>query len=304
MKVAAVVVTYNRRALLETCLLGVVSQDRMPDTTIIVDNASTDQTSGWLREWLPARLAHSKLVTLDENLGGAGGFATGITRALDDGADWIWMMDDDAKPKPNALGELMSVATDPANIYGSIATNGEATSWTTTLIGPPRRAVDRVAEIPEEAEVESLPFLGFMIHRDLVHSIGLPDAGYFIAADDVEYCIRASRAGAKLIVAGKSQIEHPRTQRHVLRVFGIDVVYLRLPPWKRYYDTRNRILIARKYYGGQLLTRTVPGSFIRLFVALGREPRKLSQLWAFCTGMFDGLLGIKGRRHAKWGIRQ
>lgn len=304
MKLAAVVVTYNRRELLRTCLLGIAEQRRVPDITIVVDNASTDSTSEWLLSWLPSHLPRSKLVTLKENCGGAGGFATGMQHALEINADWIWMMDDDAKPHPTALEELAFVATDPRNIYGSIATNDEATSWTTTLTGPPSQAVDKVSEVPEKAEVQSLPFLGFMIHRALVRKIGLPDAGYFIAADDVEYCVRASRAGAKIIISGKSHIEHPRAQRYTARVLGNDVTYLRLPPWKRYYDTRNRLLIARKYYGLKLLTQTIPGSFVRLLVALRYEPRRLAQLWAFSAGMLDGLLGIKGKRHTKWGIRQ
>lgn len=304
MTLATIVVTYNRRELLQTCLLGIAKQARVPDITIIVDNASADGTSEWLLNWLPGHLPKSKLITLKKNRGGAGGFAIGMQRALDVGAEWIWMMDDDAEPHPTALNELMLVATDPQNIYGSLATNGEATSWTTTLTGPPSRAVNKVSEMPETAEVQSLPFLGFMIHRDLVQMIGLPDADYFIAADDVEYCVRASRAGAKIIISGKSHIEHPKAQRYTVRILGNDVTYLCLPPWKRYYDTRNRLLIARKYYGLRLLTQTVPGSFVRLFAALRYEPRRLGQLWAFSAGMFDGLLGIKGGRHAKWGIRQ
>ncbi|MBS0433267.1 MAG: hypothetical protein JSS21_12810, partial [Proteobacteria bacterium] len=99
-------------------------------------------------------------------------------------------------------------------------------------------------------------------------------------------------------------IEHPRTQLTELRLFGRRVAYLSLPPWKRYYDTRNRLLIARKYYGLRLLTQTIPGSFVRLFAALAREPRKGAQFRAWCCGMFDGLLGIKGKRHGKWGIPQ
>lgn len=304
LNIAAIIVTYNRRRLLAECLSAIGAQTRKLDCVIIVDNASTDGTSGWLTEWLPANLPQARLLTLDANTGGAGGFSTGLEAAIQANCDWIWMMDDDAKPHPSALEELMLVATDPRNVYGSIATNGQATSWTTTLTGPPSRAANKVSEIPDVAEVQSLPFLGFMIHRNLVRTIGLPDAGYFIAADDVEYCVRASRAGARIIISGKSRIEHPTTQRYSVRVFGSDVTYLRLPPWKRYYDTRNRLLIARKYYGLQLLTQTIPGSFVRLFVALRYEPRKLAQLWAFSTGMLDGLLGIKGRRHAKWGIRQ
>jgi GT2 family glycosyltransferase len=197
----------------------------------------------------------------------------------------------------------MKIATNRTNVYGSVATNGEDTSWATTLLSPEEHIVSRVADVPEEAQVDSLPFLGFLIHADLVHTIGLPDEEFFIAADDIEYCLRAKRAGAKIFIAGMSHIEHPKTLTRTLTVLGKRVAYLSLAPWKRYYDTRNRLLIARKYYGVRLLTQAIPGSFVRLIAALRYEPRKLAQLWAFCTGMFDGLFGIKGRRHPKWGIR-
>jgi hypothetical protein len=105
-------------------------------------------------------------------------------------------------------------------------------------------------------------------------------------------------------VAGKSHIEHPKSRPYQIKLPGYTLTALALPPWKRYYDTRNRLLIARKYYGFRLLTQTIPGSFVRLAAALLYEPRKLAQLWSFCAGMIDGLLGLKGRRHAKWGIPQ
>lgn len=301
--VTAVVVTYNRKELLLQCLEAIGRQARMPDRLLLVDNASTDGTVALLRSegWLDR--AEVELLQLPKNGGGAGGFSIGLQRAIDDGADWIWMMDDDATPHPTALQELLHVATEPGSVYGSVASNGPNTAWTVTPAEPGTAAIDDLDEIPDRLEVESIPFLGFLIHRDLVQRIGLPDAGYFIAADDIEYCLRARRAGAHLILAGRSRIEHPRTQRETVRILGHDVVYLTLPPWKRYYDTRNRLLNARKYYGWRLLTETLPGSFVRLLAALIREPRKGAQLRAWCCGMFDGLLGIKGKRHEKWGIR-
>lgn len=300
-EVAAIVVTHNRLEMLERCVSFLLEQTLRINQVVIIDNASKDGTESAFITHKNPRILY---IRLPQNNGGAGGFAQGLDIAIESGSDWVWMMDDDAEPHPTALEELMKVASDPNNVYGSLATCGADTSWTTTLLGPPVRSVDTVAEMPDHARVRSLPFLGFMIHRDLVQKIGLPDAGYFIAADDAEYCLRATRSGADIIIAGKSHIEHPRTQRYVARVLGNDVVCLRLAPWKRYYDTRNRLLIARKYYGFRLVTQTIPGSFVRLFAALLYEPRKPAQLWAFCAGMTDGLLGLKGRRHEKWRIPQ
>jgi len=302
--VAALVVTFNRKALLEQCLSALTAQTRPPDQVLVVDNASTDGTADWLSGWVAKSSVEARMVLLGENTGGAGGFSEGLRLAIAGGADWVWMMDDDAEPHPDALEKLMQVAQDTGNVYGSLATSGSMTSWTMTLLDTcPVVMTTSVADIPVRAEVEMLPFLGFLIHRALVERIGLPDTGFFIAADDAEYCVRARRVGAKIFVAGESHIEHPKSHPHKVHVFGHTLIYLALPPWKRYYDTRNRILIAKKHYGFKLLTQTIPGSFVRLFSALLKEPAKLLQLWAFTAGFIDGLLGLKGRRHEKWGIR-
>ena len=289
--------------MLISAINALYNQTILPNQIIIIDNASTDGTVELLKQqgWLEKQ--NISLMRLPENCGGAGGFKAGLELAINSGADWVWMMDDDAEPHPEALEHLMRVAVDPWTVYGSLAVSGNETSWLTTVLAPPLGEVGRPDEIPDRAEVQSLPFLGFLIHRDLVARIGLPDAGYFIAADDVEYCIRAQRAGAKIIMAGRSRIEHPKSRPYKVKVLGRTLTCLALPPWKRYYDTRNRLLIARKHYGIKLFTQTIPGSLVRLLASLWQEPDRPAQLRAFCAGFWDGLWGIKGKRHEKWGIK-
>ena len=300
----AVVVTFNRRSLLQKCLSLLLSQTSSLNKIIVIDNASTDDTHEWVHA--SGLLQHPQLTyhLTKENLGGAGGFATGLQIALEMGADWVWMMDDDAEPKTNALAELINIATEPSNIYGSLAIHGNETAWNTTLLldDGSQRLVNNINEVPDKTRVLFLPFLGLLVSRSLVERIGLPDAEFFIAADDAEYCLRAKRAGAEIIVAGKSHINHPKSCSQTFTVPWGAFVYLRLPPWKRYYDTRNRLLIARKYHGYRLVTQTLPGSLLRLVLAIWFEPHKLAQLWAFAAGLFDGLSGLKGKRHLWWKI--
>lgn len=260
-KVIAVVVTYNRKILLLNCIDALLHQSLNFDKIIIVDNASTDGTI----EFLEAKkiLDHPKLVLLkqNENTGGAGGFSTGMKYAFESGADYVWMMDDDAVPHQNALEQLMNHAT-PNHIYGSLAVNGKDTAWTTTLL-PGSKTIDSKNLIPIISEVQSLPFLGYLTSKEIFEKLGLPDNSYFIAADDVEYCLRAQRAGFKTYVCGQSYIEHPKSDRYPFNLFGKKLICLKLVPWKRYYDTRNRLLIARKYYGVKAFTQTLPASFVR-----------------------------------------
>lgn len=305
MKITAVVVTFNRKLLLEKCILALLNQTRQPDLILVIDNASTDGTGEYISEILGTHSSLIKHIILPENIGGAGGFSHGIRSSVAMNSDWSWIMDDDAEPALDALEELLKTAKQSTNIYGSIAVNGNTPCWNTTLIeSGVDRPVEFINEIPHESEVRFLPFLGLLIPSNLVLKIGLPDTGFFIAADDVEYCLRAQNSGAKIIVAGKSFIYHPKADGYCLNLIIKKLGCLRLAPWKRYYDTRNRILIAKKYYGINWITKTIPGSFLRLLGALIHEQNKAGQLFAFTSGLIDGVLGIKGKRHTWWRIKQ
>ena len=298
MKVVVVIVTYNRKELLVNCLEEITNQSYDYESIILVDNASTDGTIEFLES--KKILENPKLVLLKqtENTGGAGGFSAGMKYAFESGADYVWMMDDDAVPHQNALEQLMKYAT-PNHIYGSLAVNGEDTAWTTTLL-PQSETVDSKNLIPEISEVQSLPFLGYLTSKEIFDKLGLPDTSYFIAADDVEYCLRAQKSGFKTYICGQSYIEHPKSDRYPFNLFGKKLICLKLVPWKRYYDTRNRLLIARKYYGIKAFTQTLPASFVRLFAALINEPNRVMQIKAFFAGVYDALLKNTGRRHDYW----
>jgi GT2 family glycosyltransferase len=104
--VVAVVVTWNRLALLQESLAAVHGQTHAPAAIVVVDNDSTDGTG----ELLDSRLADDlglDVVHLRENTGGAGGFAIGIERALVHGPDLVWLLDDDTVPTPTAAAELV-----------------------------------------------------------------------------------------------------------------------------------------------------------------------------------------------------
>ena len=79
--VVAVVVTYNRRQKLQKVLDAIIAQDRPPEMIIVVDNASTDDTASVVEfAKVRSRITYARLA---ENIGGAGGFNTGIRIAFD-----------------------------------------------------------------------------------------------------------------------------------------------------------------------------------------------------------------------------
>ena len=106
--IAAVVVTYNRLALLQQgidCLLAQkLSSDAALDV-LVIDNASTDGTG----EALAGRVKAGEIryFNTGANLGGAGGFNWGMRQAVQDGYDFVWIMDDDCQPHEDALQALL-----------------------------------------------------------------------------------------------------------------------------------------------------------------------------------------------------
>jgi rhamnopyranosyl-N-acetylglucosaminyl-diphospho-decaprenol beta-1,3/1,4-galactofuranosyltransferase len=101
--VIAVVPTYNRKALLVECLKAIFSQTVPVAGVVVVDNASSDGTDELLRK--RGLLADPRVDYLrcKANGGSSGGYHEGVKRAYLTKADWIWLMDDDAIPTPDAL---------------------------------------------------------------------------------------------------------------------------------------------------------------------------------------------------------
>jgi GT2 family glycosyltransferase len=103
-KVNCVIVTCNRLSLLKECITAVLSQTFLIYKIIIVNNASTDGTSDYLKTLDRQRF---EIITCRKNTGGAGGFNEGMKKSCEIGADWTWVMDDDTIPFQNALELLV-----------------------------------------------------------------------------------------------------------------------------------------------------------------------------------------------------
>lgn len=297
--ITALVVTYQRKDLLRQCLDALINQTYSVDKILVVDNASLDGTHEYFDGGGLFNLPDIEYLRLSENIGGAGGFHEGIKHIRQSSDSWIWMMDDDAIPEPGALGALIQVVNNADCIYGStaIANQGNHLSlcWPVELSGTGSRVYTQ-NDLPDLCEVSLLPFLGFYFHSSLVDRIGLPVRDYFLSGDDTEYCLRASTHGIKLLLVGNSIIKHPKPDRIILTLGSRDISILRLPPWKRYYDVRNRILIARIYYPFRLWTQTLPGIVLRWIFILFKDDCRFKQSSAFARGLKDGFMGNKGTR--------
>ena len=265
--VAVVVVTFNRADLLGRMLDGLAAQTHRPDAVYVVDNASTDHTREVLERWhggdLSLEVTHSP-----DNLGGAGGFHLGIRRAYADGFDRIWLMDDDVVPAPDCLSVLMA-HDEPCLMAVREDTTGrlvEKAALRFDLANPltikPKTSMVETtfgtrAAMPERVELQNVAFEGFMIRREVVDAIGLPDPSYFIFYDDVDFALRARRAG-----------HHIWAIRDAVLVRQLDFDQQHdLGSWKGFYMYRN-LFVVHLRYGENVLVRHKPWLITAVVVVL------------------------------------
>ncbi|QLQ11949.1 MAG: glycosyltransferase family 2 protein [Nocardioidaceae bacterium] len=291
MRVAVVIVTFNRADLLRRCLAGLAAQTQVPDAVIVVDNASTDHT----REVLSTSTGlNLRQIRSTENLGGAGGFHLGVRVAYEEGFDRIWLMDDDVVPAPECLEVLcahpgpclMAVREDS---HGNLCEKAAITFdlRNPLAIRPKRQSVEdkygERAAMPAEVAIENVAFEGFMVAREVIDVIGLPDPAYFIFYDDVDFALRARRAGFPIMAVRDAVLVRQLDfdQQHDTR------------NWKGYYMYRNLFLVHLKY-GQNAAVRFKP-TLITLAVLLlaplrggVREARNVWAAWRDARAMAAG----------------
>lgn len=254
-QVAVVVVTFNRADLLERMLEGLAGLDRAPDAVFVVNNASTDHTREVLeRSTLPGLVA----IHTTDNLGGAGGFHLGLKTAYDKGFDVMWLMDDDVVPAPDCLTRLLEVDGScliavREDLTGALVEKSAIRFdlRNPLAIRPKTASIDSTyaarADMPATVDVENVAFEGFLVRREVVARIGLPDPSYFIFYDDVDFAIRARRAGFPIRAVRDAVL---------VRQLSFDQQH-DLAGWKGYYMYRN-LFVVHFRYGENALVRLKP----------------------------------------------
>jgi GT2 family glycosyltransferase len=287
--VCAVVVTYNRKNLLIECLEALRKQTRPIQGIYLIDNASTDGTpelllekgyiselppqnlkEPWEKEFIIQNLTNGEeiklhYVRMHENTGGAGGFYEGVKRGYERGYDWLWLMDDDAEPKEDAL-ENLSIYFKNSNIMGLASTvflpNGAVAIHHRGRIN--FKNVFPLIQIPlqleeyqkQAVEIDMASFVGLLVKRNTIEKIGFPKKDFFIHHDDEEYCIRLRNIG-KILLVPKSIILHKeaaRTDEIERKFLGRKSRRRDLSKfWLTYYGKRNLVWLGRKYSENQVL---------------------------------------------------
>ncbi|MCD8218208.1 MAG: glycosyltransferase family 2 protein [Clostridiales bacterium] len=193
-KTAAIIVTYNRKELLAENIEHLLGQSlRSQMDIIVIDNASTDGT----RESLQPHLQANEIIYLNTgaNLGGAGGFQYGMRYAAEHHYDFLWVMDDDSMPSPNALEELLKWDQKLSGNYGFLSskinwTDGSICNMNIQKVSISKKVTDFTSDC---VPIVTGTFVSTFFPVERIFEFGLPIKEFFLWCDDLEYTRRISR---------------------------------------------------------------------------------------------------------------
>ena len=307
-KIAAVVVTYNKKDLLVNSIQGLLRQELLPSSIIIVDNCSTDGTieillkNGWINPqnhfsenqniYSSKKFIFENKSEVDieyikkfENDGGAGGFYLGMKHAYNSGADWVWLMDDDGVADKNELKHLIK-----ANLHTKIEyLNALVVDIDNTkLLSFGLKGYQKVEDIKEKDYIldEANPFNGTLISKNIISKIGFVKKEMFIWGDESEYLNRVKKNNFKVATVLNAKHMHPQNKGVELRVFSfLAKPSLVIKPSNRAKIYYRNLGFLKKEYGSK---KDIVFTYI-LYTTFFLTRFKFKSFYVFTKSFFNGL---------------
>ncbi len=287
-RAAIVILNWNDEPTTARALESLRRADLCGASIILVDSASQDGSAVNLLRRFP----EIHLLQLPENRGYAGGCNAGIQQALARGSEAVFVMNNDVIVAPDFLRPLLEKAAEPdvGIVGGKIYLPGEPTrfqsagafinNWTGETWNRFEREED-AGQGNSEFHPDFLMGAAFLLTKWLVEKVGAFDERLFIYYEETDLCVRARRAGFKVVYVPGSRVWHCEKPRHKTSKQS----------WEQYYMLRNRIVFMRRHAGTfqrlvfrlYMLLYRVPRELLRSF--LGRAGKPSNVFKAVCDGM-------------------
>jgi hypothetical protein len=238
-RVTAIVLNWNNAPDTLACLAS-LAQQGYPHRVLVVDNGSTDDSVARIGAAYP----EVELLETGANLGYAGGNNAGIRHALEQGADYLFILNNDVTLDPACLRELVrAAAADPrAGILGPLVLDAETPDRVQSAgmrvdfyrgvqhlgAGQHDAGVDK-----DVVPVEAIKGCAMLVASDCIEAAGMLDARFFMYLEEVDWCLRARKAAYHVLFAPSARVWHRETEAE-------DQRYIRAA----YYMTRNMYLLA------------------------------------------------------------
>ncbi|MDE2466794.1 MAG: glycosyltransferase [Alphaproteobacteria bacterium] len=266
--VMAVIVTYGARAEL---LIRVLDALRGVGITraVVVDNGAS-----WpvCVELTACYGDFVDVVAMGRNTGSAPGYAAGLQRALDLGAEYLFLLDDDNLPQPHAVEALLRAHDElrestphdrlavlayrpehqpdvaagvplwrinprPSSFLGFHVLDIPYKLWRRTPWGRPIPP----AQLPPLVEMHMAPYSGLLLHRDAAAAIGLPREDFVLYGDDTEWSNRIVRCGGRIVLVTAARVTDLESSWNLRQINGnsLNVLLYGENDYRVYYSTRN-----------------------------------------------------------------
>lgn len=260
--VTTILVHFNTPAETEACLNSLLqlTVKTFQHNIIVVDNGSKD----------PLHLdqkfvkAGVQLLRSESNLGFSGGNNVALTQAIEDGCDYVMLLNNDTHIAPTAVEELLAAArkTPEAAVFNPkiyftkgmeyhyqsytdkqrgnvIWFGGGSVDWSDAASF--HRGVDEVdrGQLDAGSETDFATGCCMLVRTSLLEAIGLLDEDLFLYWEDVEFSLRTLKAGHQLRFVPTAEVWHDNAGSS--DGAGSEI--------SQYYQTRNRIYVSLKYGG-------------------------------------------------------
>ena len=294
--IAAVFATMNRAETALNCVRALAAQTQPPAWVVVADNVSQDGTADLLDGL--ADLPFVLLVhRMKDNRGNAGGVEEAMELAFAQGADAVWILDDDSWPRPGALAALLELPWDPKVVRHSLQIDPATGRFTWPLQVADGtggwRLIGSMDELPPGASVRSrINWTGALVSREVREAIGPVNGELFIRGEDEEYPWRMEQGGFFQEAVRGAVLDHPGPENLMQwRIFGKSFFFERgLADWKLYYKVRNMVWLKRQQEGS---LRAIGMAAAYTLAAVASDgPRRIPQL---CRAIRAGWTGRLGR---------
>ena len=245
--VSIVIPVLNNFEMTKQCLAAIERTGGLVSTEIIVvDNASTDGTPGFLRE--AKRKGRLHFIRNETNQGFARGCNQGASQAR---SDILLFLNNDTVPVPGWIDALLAAAKRPEVgvvgaklLYANNTIQHAGIGWINGVPDHPHRHAQPLApEVNTPRELDMVTGACLMIHRDLFLQLAGFDESYRNGVEDIDLCLRARAAGRKVVYEPRSVVYHLEGQsagrfNHVnenLRLF--------FSRWDRSFDSQRNFVL-------------------------------------------------------------
>ena len=291
--IISVILNTNRREDTLECLDSLAQNSYQNHQIIVLDNASTDGSVEAIRAAFPA----VQIIGLTDNRGYAGNNNVGIEAAITQGADWVFVLNEDTILAPDCLTKLVQVGESDSKIgiVGPMVYHHDEPEVIQSAGGSFGRyweSVHLAQNEPDQGQfsqahaVDWISGCAIMVRREAIEQVGAIDERYFYYWEETEWCLRTGKAGWQVMHIPQAKLWHKGVQRDY-----------HPKPSVTYYATRNRLLTLAKHHAPPIVWVHVWGQLLRTLTSWTLKPKWRSKV-EHRNAMWRGLVDFM--RH-RWG---